>query len=478
MDFFCRCLYPVTMKTKHLFFIAFFLVALTSVGIQAAFAQEAGNLNGTMFRVLTVDEAVRIALDNNLSLKRSALNVGTAKRAADRSWNSLLPTVTASAMVSHPTSITGETLPRQTMSPDGRPQDRDVWTPGFSLSTGLNLSAAVIENIKKARVDYEAGILSHEAVRQELELSVRKLFYQILLFDANRELAAQNFASAQARYEQSAALTRAGQAPHLDELSAKVDMENLRPTLRNAQILYENALDTLKTVLGLPSEITVKLSGDLSSAGNESSGIWVIGDNWTPKGSLEISRLLASIRSMEAQRKTIRNSAYIPSLRLSWASTPLYNLQNEYWNDNGSFTVSLGLNIDNFLPWSSAKTQMDALNDSISATQIQVSESLRNQENRVSQNVRTIERILESLEAMKLNVELAQSTYEMFEDAYRKGAADYQRLRSAGDSLEQAKNRLLQEQYNLVSALLDLEKELNIPFETFRLQASALTSKR
>jgi len=476
MDFFCRCLYPVTMKTKHLFFIAFFLVALTSVGIQAAFAQEAGNLNGTMFRVLTVDEAVRIALDNNLSLKRSALNVGTAKRAADRSWNSLLPTVTASAMVSHPTSITGETLPRQTMSPDGRPQDRDVWTPGFSLSTGLNLSTAVIENIKKARADYEAGILSHEAVRQELELSVRKLFYQILLFDANRELAAQNFASAQARYEQSAALTRAGQAPHLDELSARVDMENLRPTVRNAQILYENALDTLKTVLGLPSEITVKLDGDLSIIDGFTALIAT--DNWTSKESLEVSRLLASIRSMEAQRKTIRNSAYIPSLRLSWASTPLYNLQNEYWNDNGSFTVSLGLNIDNFLPWSSAKTQMDALNDSISATQIQVSESLRNQENRVSQNVRTIERILESLEAMKLNVELAQSTYEMFEDAYRKGAADYQRLRSAGDSLEQAKNRLLQEQYNLISALLDLEKELNIPFGTFRLQASSLTSKR
>jgi outer membrane protein TolC len=67
---------------------------------------------------------------------------------------------------------------------------------------------------------------------------------------------------------------------------------------------------------------------------------------------------------------------------------------------------------------------------------------------------------------MKLNVELAQSTYQMYEDSFRRGAVDYQRLRSAGDSLEQAKNRLLQEQYNLVSALLDLEKELNIPFGT------------
>jgi outer membrane protein TolC len=73
---------------------------------------------------------------------------------------------------------------------------------------------------------------------------------------------------------------------------------------------------------------------------------------------------------------------------------------------------------------------------------------------------------LESLEATKLNVELAESTYEMIADAYRRGAADFQRLRGAGDSLEMAKNRLLQEQFNLISALLDLERELNIPFGT------------
>jgi outer membrane protein TolC len=54
----------------------------------------------------------------------------------------------------------------------------------------------------------------------------------------------------------------------------------------------------------------------------------------------------------------------------------------------------------------------------------------------------------------------------MIEDAYKRGAADYQRLRNAGDSIAQAKNQLLQEQYNLISTLLDLEKELNIPFGT------------
>ena len=457
---FPRChFYPVNMKTKHLLFSALILVT----GISVVSAQES-----VTSQALTIDEAVRIAFDSNLSLRRNAIDLGTRKRAADHSWNSLLPTVSTSAIVSRPTSITGEILPKQTMSPDGKPQDRDVWTPGFSLSAGLTLSTTVIENIKKAQADYDAGLLSYEAARQELELLVRKLFYQILLLDANRELAAWNFQSAQARYEQTAALTRMGQAPRLDELSARVDMENLRPAMINAEILYENALDSLKTVLGLPSEIAVKLDGDLAVMDDLAGGIPgnLSAVNTKTGTSVEVSRLLASIRSMEAQKNAVRNGAYIPSLRLSWSSTPLYNLQNEYWNDSGSFSISLGMNIDNFLPWSGAKTQIDAINDNIRAAEIQLTETLRDRENRVSQNKRTIERILESLEAMKLNVELAQSTYEMYEDAYRKGVADYQQLRSAGDSLEQAKNRLLSEQFNLISALLDLEKELNIPFGT------------
>ena len=340
--------------------------------------------------------------------------------------------------------------------------DRDVWTPGFTLSAGLTLSTATIENIRRAGADYEAGLLTYEAARQELELSVRKLFYQILLLDANRELAEQNFASAQSRYEQTAALVRSGQAPRLDELSARVDMENMRPMVRNVQIAYENALDSFKMILGLPAETDIRLDGSLS-VGIAGSLSLTAGD------SLEAARLAKTIQSMEAQRNAVRNSAYIPSLRLSWNSTPLYaNTPNgRSWNDpNGSFSISLGLNLDSFLPWSNAKTQIDTLNDHIRSTQIQLTDTIRGRENRINQNIRTVERILESLEAVKLNVELAQSTYEMIEDAFRRGAADYQRLRSAGDGLEQAKNRLLSEQFNLISALLDLEKELNIPFGT------------
>ena len=155
------------MRIRHLYFIVCVLVVTRT---QAVFAMD------EIPQVLTIDAAVRLALENNLSLRQSALDVQTRQRSADRSWNSLLPTIGANAMISHPTSITGPI----------EPESRNVWTPGLSLSAGLTLSTSIIDNIRRAQADYELGLLSYESARQELELSTRKLFYQILLLDANQ----------------------------------------------------------------------------------------------------------------------------------------------------------------------------------------------------------------------------------------------------------------------------------------------------
>ncbi|MDR0689113.1 MAG: TolC family protein [Spirochaetaceae bacterium] len=399
-------------------------------------------------KILAVDEAVEIALKTNLSLQRSALETAEKKRASDRSWNSLLPSLGVSTGISYPTSVTGSLSPAQ-----------KVLTPGLSLSASLNVSTAVIENIKKAGADYEAGLLNHEMAAQELELQVRKIFYQILLLQANKELVSQSLESARARYEESAALVKVGQASRLDELSARVDLENQRPQVRSAETLYANTLDSFKAILGIPQETELLLQGDLEYDGGVVAGETL---HSSPDTSLETAVLRQGIKALEAQRKAAWHGAYIPALRFSWNANPLY--RDEAWNDSGSFSISLGVNLDSFLPWSTVKTQLDALDDSIQSSQLQLAESLRSREDRIRQYQRTINQTIEAIEVLKLNVELAESTYQMYGEAYRRGTADYQSLRNAGDSLLQAQYQVQQEYYNLIAAVLDMDKELNRAF--------------
>jgi outer membrane protein TolC len=438
--------YFIGMKMKYSFFAGLLLTALTGISAQ------------TGVQTLTVDEAVRIALDKNLSLRRNAITLNGQKRTADRAWNSLIPSVSAGADISHPSSVTGEI-----------PAAQDVWTPGLSVSASLSLSVSTVDSIRQARAGYEAGLLTYEEARVELELQVRKLFYQILLLESNRELAAQSLESARARYEQSAAFARTGQASRLEEMSARVDMENQRPNVRKAETLYENALDSFRTLLDISREQEIALSGTLHYEGGSSPNDTAQGDWETASGdSMAAAVLQKTIRALEAERRAARNGAYLPSLSLSWNSMPRCTIDGNQWSDSGSFSISLGFSLDNFLLWSPAKTRLDSLSDSIRSAEIRLGETIRNRESVITQYRRIVEQTRETIAALTLNVELAQTSYAMYEEAYRNGAADYQQLRNAGDSLLQAQGRVREEQYNLISAVLNLERELGVPFGTIR----------
>jgi len=399
---------------------------------------------------LDIDSAVSRALENNLSLKRAGMDTASAKRKYDRSWNGLIPSLTAGAMAAHPSSITGSVPPQS-----------DVWTPGFSISASLSVNPAIFANINQTKQEYEAGRINYAAARQELEFQVRRLYYQILLLKANTDLAELNIESARSRYEQTSALQRAGRASNLDELSARLDIQTQQSNAQNAQAAYNNALDSLKYLLMIPMDETVSLEGDLSN--------FIKGDNVTAveshNESMQMGALRQSISVIEAQRKAAQLRSYAPSLNFSWNASPLYIDQLGEWKDSsGQFSISLSFKLDNYLPWSSAKEQIDSLGDAAAKQQNQLAETAVNHQNAVQKLSRDIARSEETIETLRLNVTLAEETLRMYMESYRSGAIDLQSLYSTRDNLRTAQNRLLSEQFNLLSLILEIEKELNIPF--------------
>jgi outer membrane protein TolC len=336
----------------------------------------------------------------------------------------------------------------------------DKWTPGLDFSASLQLVPAIITNIQQAKKDYEAGLIGYETACQNLELQVRKLYLQLLVLQANVRLEEQNVASAQSRYEQTRVLQRTGQASNLDELSARLDLQTQKTNQMNAQTLYVNALDNLKYLLMIPPEEIITLRGSLE----EFTGAPRAEHAGEP---LRITALRASIESLVIQRQTARSHAYAPEFTLAWNAAALYD--NHEWTDsNGLFSLGLSFKLDNFLPGSPARERIDALSDTIALQQNLLRETLRDSRNAIRQLERNIAQSLEIIETLGLNVTLAEETREMHEEAYRRGATDLQSVYSARDNVSLAQNKLLSERYNLVSAILELEKELNVPFGSIR----------
>jgi outer membrane protein TolC len=436
-------LFDLVVQNSAMFIaLAVLIVLCFSASVVNAQAVESGTaFSGT---VLSANRAVEIALENNLSLQRSRLEIAGAKQRADNGWNSLLPSLGLSGSVGRATSVT-----------DPVPAGQDSWVPGISFSASLQLSPVIVTNIQQAKKEYEMGLVSYETARQELEFQIRKLFYQILLLQSNVALMDQNAATARARHEQTLTLSRIGQASRLDELSAKVDLQTQASNLRSAEVQYANAIDTLRQILMIPPEETIALQGSL-----ENAGPGLPSDPLRENSS--IISLRRSLELLEVQLKSAKNQAYTPTLSLSWNTSPMYS--NKAWMDNGQFAIALSFNLDNLLPWSPAREQIAALNDSIANQQSVLQETLLNSRNSVEFLRRNIAQSLENIETLRLNILLAEETYKMHEESYQRGAADLQSLRSAQDSLSLAQNRLLEEQYNLALSVLELEKEANIPF--------------
>ncbi|MDR1837691.1 MAG: TolC family protein, partial [Treponema sp.] len=133
---------------------------------------------------LSPDEAVELALKNNLSLESSRTSLDTRRRASQYSWNQFIPNVTVAGVLSRdneastssgitavaPTGLINNPMIAGSLPP-GLPQGADIylsvpysvdvpqWHVVGSLQTSLNISAAMFENMRRLRLDYEGGLL-------------------------------------------------------------------------------------------------------------------------------------------------------------------------------------------------------------------------------------------------------------------------------------------------------------------------------
>jgi outer membrane protein TolC len=342
----------------------------------------------------------------------------------------------------------------------------DEWRLGFQFSASVTFSPVTIANIKQTKIEYEAGLLNYASARQELDYQVRRLYQQLLLLQANTTLLEQNAVSAQTRYEQTLARQRAGQASNLDELSARLDVQTQRINYQNAVTTYENALDGFKQLLMIPQEETVILEGSLLNY-TVTDRASALSNDILSSESMQTTVLRKSIDVLEAQRASAQTRSYSPALTFSWGTTPMYNRTTEKFADSpmsSQFSIMLSMKLDNLFPWSPAKEQVDTIGDAIARQQSLLQESAMNRQNTLQRLRRNIMQSLNTIETLQLNITLAEETYNSYVAAYQRGAADLQNVNTARDNLSAARNRLISEQFNLALTVLELEKEVNIPF--------------
>ena len=458
------------MKTNRLKLLA---VAALLFGLPLALTAQEEGRRLTVWR-LTVEDAVAIALRNNLELSSEELSLEKRRRTRDTAWNRFIPTVSAGTTLARPnetpSSIVG-------FDPVGQPVEVEgpAWNLGAELAATLNLNLGSIYGIRAARFDYEAGLIDIVDARNRIERDVRKAFFGLMVLDQQVLLRQEALAIAAERLEQTRVNYDNGLVDEFTLLSEEVSYENQRPELETLLDRQRAARRQFNRNLGLPLTTQMQLDGSIDPE----------------LVQLDVDRLIArklpgatAIRQIQDGMRQLQNAillaksggdpqtrGFYPSLTFRYAYNPTFQGDpfgdpwfddvDGDWNDRGAFSITLTQPLDTFLPSSQTRTRISNLETDLDDARIAMESTFQALELQVRNLGERLDQLRRNIASRERNQQLAERAFDLAAEAYAAGTRELLDVRNAEQELQTAQLQVLQGKLEYIEALLDLQYILN-----------------
>jgi outer membrane protein TolC len=331
----------------------------------------------------------------------------------------------------------------------------------------------MFENMKRLQLDYEVGLLSYEKAKAQLERDVRKAYHNMLLLQENITLLYSSVENAERQVQMAQANFNAGLAPELVYLQAQVAKENMRPIIDQA----ENGLKLSMAAFAMLLGVEYNTHFELTPVAEGIDFIPLDVTTMISKAAVEkpdIQELRQTILMMQSARKA-QVYSLTPALSLSWNNTSAFIKDpwkdswfedKDNWRNSGSFTISLAWRLHSLIPFSADSQAIKNLDDQIMTANIGLSQLIHGTEIEIYNTVLSLERTRTSTEALSQTIALAERSYRLTEQAYQAGLQDYFQVQNAEQSLRQARVQMLEQQFNYLNGLIDLEYSIGVPFGT------------
>ncbi|ADN03094.1 TolC family protein [Spirochaeta thermophila] len=438
--------------------------------------------------VLTLEDAVSQALANNLSIRRTRLDLESRKLTRDTVFNQFYPRITAGVTLSRlheaPGTVTGLIPdPTSEIAPGSGIYERvlsfeqelpHTWTLSTSLQASLTLTFQLVGGIELAFKDYERGLVTLEKVQKQVERDVRKAFYQLILSREQLSIMEESLKASEARYRQTERLFQNGLVDRQTLLSARVAWESMKPQIAQLSMAYENALLNFKMLLGMDLERPVVLEGEITTPALSPTSIDLA--RFSLDRSPEIQELAKALQMQRIQRE-ITTSSRLPVLTFTVTADPTFqgdpfadpwfeDVDTMWTQRSGMFGVTLTIPVDPWIPASQTWVNLSNQERSLEAMELQLEEALRATYLRARSLLDSIRTAQENLKAHEANLELARTSYQLAEEAYGSGLKDLVAVMDAETQLRQAQFSVLSDRIQILTNLIDLSYTLNVPFET------------
>ncbi len=440
---------------------------------------------------LSLDQAIDMAVRNNLGLQSSAIDLKKSKWSVVSLFNSYYPTLSLSgSLISSLLSEEDRTakgasvvpyMPSATADPpvmlkeDGAVFDKveglvyekvtPQWNANLDFGLQWNFNAAMIFNSYNTVLEYQSGKITYEDAVVSLEKNVKTFYYMLSLNKANYDIEVSKLASKKDRYDQAQTKFKNGLTPKLDVLSTRVDYESYKPTLQ-----------TLDNTIGYYQKMLQYYIGEELDENVILTDTFVVADKAVPdydhavklfeKNNIQLKTLLLG-------KKQAKNALNIfianmtPSFSLRMSVSPVVMDITENWfedsniNKSSSLYLSLSLPLSDWLPLSSTQVSIIGSKYAMKKLDLNIENYMKSQKIQIRKSIDDISTAVENVKSMQMSVEMAQESYDETKKAYNLGTREILDVKDAENTLFAMKYQLLATEFSYRNSLLELETLLN-----------------
>lgn len=408
------------------------------------------NLLSAEGKILTIEDAVRLAKENNISIKTAENTLNNLDLKSKYSWNSVSPTANLNGNFS-----------------DNLESDSASFS--FSGSVNLNLKTNLYSEIKGAKLNYEKGLLTYNEAVRKIERSVRKNFYNLIYQKENLVLQKRSLETSKTQYLNNQEKFQNGKISELDAFTSRVNYESKKPVVESAEINFQNDLASFKQLLGIPQETEIELDGSL----DEILNLKEISFDLLPKVDKPAPDVKSAEYNVEIAKNSLldsRFSAYAPTVTGSYSYGKVYGKNQKTdkygWTTTNKLSVGISVPLDGVLPWSARAVNIKTNKNALDTAEKNLEDAKTTVAVQTESYIRKINQAVKQLDSLKSTEKLAEQTYKMTLAAYNYGKTDFLSLQNANDLVLSAGVNLKSQAYTLISAILDLESVLGLEFGT------------
>jgi outer membrane protein len=431
-------------------------------------------------RILTLDEAIGIALEHNREIEIASMEIRKARAAVREAYGYALPTVDVNGTFSHflekprmafPDfeALLGNATYSILFDEGVIPRDEDKFKPvatrlqSFAQTNNYESQLQVTQTLFNSTVLRGIGAskrymnLSEEELQRTISstiLDVKRSFYGVLVTKEMYEIALASFDNASDNLRNVRAAYEQGLVAEFDLLQAEVQVENIRPMVLQSGNAFMNAKDGLKIILGLDQNEDIDVSGEM-----------VYSAEPIPEPDETVTDALRGnygIKALEIKKDVDQafidyyQSEYWPVLYAFGNYT--YAGSDDKWSFQNYSSSIVGVTLSfNLFNGGKSRQRIQQARVTMHQTEQQLSQYRDYVAMQVKSKINDLRRVQSILEAQERNVELADRAYAIAVVRYREGTGNQLEVQNADIALRQARTNRLNSVYDYIIARAELD---------------------